>query len=89
MTTEKDRKRPSIECTENGPYLVKELENLTNSRGDEIPTKTVMALCRCGWSKNKPYCDGSHWYVKFRDDEKNTIPKADPSQDGEKELIWH
>ena len=60
MTTEKDRKRPSIECTENGPYLVKELENLTNSRGDEIPTKTVTALCRCGSSDNKPFCDGTH-----------------------------
>ena len=26
------------------------------------------ALCRYGGSKNKPFCDGTHWYHKFRDD---------------------
>jgi CDGSH-type Zn-finger protein len=52
--------RPTIECTLNGPYLVKNLEDLRNSRGDRIETKPAMALCRCGGSANKPFCDGTH-----------------------------
>jgi CDGSH-type Zn-finger protein len=43
-----------IEATENGPYLVK-------VNGD-IRT----ALCRCGGSKNKPYCDGTHARIGFK-----------------------
>lgn len=51
---------PTIECTPNGPYLVRNLEDLRDSRGDRIDVKPVMALCRCGGSANKPFCDGTH-----------------------------
>jgi len=50
-----------IEPKENGPYLIKNLFSLTNSRGvDILPDKKVFALCRCGKSDNKPFCDGAH-----------------------------
>ncbi|MCP4981313.1 MAG: hypothetical protein GY935_12545 [Gammaproteobacteria bacterium] len=26
------------------------------------------ALCRCGGSKNKPFCDDTHWTINFSDD---------------------
>ena len=52
--------KPTVECSPNGPYLVKDLGNLENSRGESIPTKPFTALCRCGGSKNKPFCDGTH-----------------------------
>lgn len=52
--------RPTIECKPNGPYLVKGLEDLRDSRGDRVETKPVMALCRCGGSASKPFCDGTH-----------------------------
>ncbi|MFT6815735.1 MAG: CDGSH-type Zn-finger protein [Sphingobacteriales bacterium] len=55
---EKDNKI-SITPTENGPYLVKELKNLANRKG-LVDTKETMALCRCGGSNNKPFCDGTH-----------------------------
>jgi CDGSH-type Zn-finger protein len=54
-----------IEPLLNGPYLVKNLGALTNSRGDTLPTKEVLALCRCGCSTTKPFCSGMHKEVGF------------------------
>lgn len=55
------RKAPvTIDVMENGPLIVKGLERLTNSRGEAMPTKASIALCRCGGSQNKPFCDGAH-----------------------------
>ena len=51
---------PTIECKPDGPYLVRNLANLRNAKGDSIAAKPVTALCRCGGSKNKPFCDGTH-----------------------------
>lgn len=51
---------PTIECKANGPYLVKGLSDLRSSGGSPLPTQPVIALCRCGGSANKPFCDGSH-----------------------------
>jgi CDGSH-type Zn-finger protein len=51
---------PAIEPMENGPYRVRNLDKLTNSKGEELAAKPVMALCRCGGSANKPFCDGTH-----------------------------
>jgi len=52
--------RPTVECKPNGPYLVRNLDDLRDSRGGRIEPKPVMALCRCGGSSNKPFCDGTH-----------------------------
>lgn len=51
---------PTIECKPNGPYLVKGLSDLRTSSGASLPTEPVIALCRCGGSANKPFCDGTH-----------------------------
>ena len=45
---------------ENGPLVVKNLERFVGPDGTEMESKPVMALCRCGKSANKPFCDGSH-----------------------------
>jgi uncharacterized Fe-S cluster protein YjdI len=54
-----------IEVTPNGPYLIKTECLLVHSDGtEEIKTGTV-ALCRCGSSTTKPYCDGRHKLIGF------------------------
>ena len=59
---------PGIRLAPNGPYLVTNAENLRDSLGCGLPTRPQMALCRCGASERKPYCDGSHVRVGFTDD---------------------
>jgi CDGSH-type Zn-finger protein len=49
-----------IDPSLNGPLIVTNVERLTDSRGEELPTTPSMELCRCGGSKTKPFCDGSH-----------------------------
>jgi CDGSH-type Zn-finger protein/ferredoxin len=58
---------PTIECKPNGPYLVKGLSNLRNSRGEALAVEAVVALCRCGGSATKPFCDGTHRKNGFSD----------------------
>lgn len=59
--------RVSVQPSENGPFVVKHLERLSNRHGP-LETKASLALCLCGGSKNKPFCDGSHWHNGFKDD---------------------
>lgn len=49
-----------IEVSINGPYVVKNLRTLRNSKGAFIETAPVMTLCRCGRSAKMPFCDGTH-----------------------------
>jgi glutamate synthase domain-containing protein 2/CDGSH-type Zn-finger protein len=60
-------KEPTIEPSGNGPYLVKDLDNLTGPDGNPIDTKPKMALCRCGKTANRPFCDGTHVAENFSD----------------------
>ena len=61
MTSEE---KLSITPTSDGPYVVKNLKNFANQKGS-IETKETMALCRCGGSANKPFCDGTHAKIGF------------------------
>ncbi len=58
---------PSIELRQNGPAMVTGLSSLMGTDGESIPIRPTMALCRCGASKNKPFCDGSHTSANFSD----------------------
>jgi len=51
---------PTITVSANGPYVVRGELTLRRQNGRELETRRVTALCRCGHSANKPFCDGSH-----------------------------
>ncbi len=62
-----NKPKPSINPAPNGPYLVKNLERLASQKGP-VETKETIALCRCGASNNKPFCDGAHKSIGFDSD---------------------
>jgi CDGSH-type Zn-finger protein/uncharacterized Fe-S cluster protein YjdI len=51
-----------------GPLHLRGDVELVAGDGTVVARDTRMALCRCGTSKNRPFCDGSHWETDFRDD---------------------
>ena len=49
-----------------GPLLVRGPFVLTDQDGNEIPVaRSTVALCRCGRSRVRPFCDGTHKLVRF------------------------
>ncbi len=56
---------PEIKITEKGPYYV--WGGIALHDEDQPESKEHYALCRCGKSRNKPFCDGQHWYTGFSD----------------------
>ena len=50
-----------------GPYIVRGNFQVLDQDGKPIATtRKTIALCRCGKSQIRPFCDGSHKYVGFR-----------------------
>ncbi|HEY6424287.1 MAG TPA: ferritin-like domain-containing protein [Pseudonocardiaceae bacterium] len=54
-----------IQSMTDGPYLVTGAESMTDHLGLPIPVRPTMALCRCGASASKPFCDGTHATIGF------------------------
>jgi CDGSH-type Zn-finger protein len=52
----------SIQIRPNGPFLVSGNISLTDPEGNsyDLGGKDTIALCRCGASANRPFCDGAH-----------------------------
>ena len=59
----------SISIAANGPYVLKGKVVLLDIDKGAGASESSCSLCRCGASKNKPFCDGSHWDINFSDDE--------------------
>ena len=60
---------PAVEITQDGPYRVTGDVELLDADGNVISSGSPehFALCRCGHSRNKPFCSGMHYYVDFHD----------------------
>lgn len=57
----------TITPRDNGPYLVNGPVKLVDAEGNEFTVEgSAIALCRCGDSSNKPFCDGTHKKVDFQ-----------------------
>jgi CDGSH-type Zn-finger protein len=73
-----------ITVRENGPYRIEapagalELFDAAGNRYD-LTGKTAFALCRCGHSENKPFCDGAHKRVGFPAPSSAGGPAAPPA----------
>jgi CDGSH-type Zn-finger protein len=66
----------TIQARENGPYKVTGPITVLEFEGRELqlPEGSASALCRCGHSESKPFCDGTHKRIGFVSDD--TAPRV-------------
>ncbi len=59
-----------IKVSNNGPYVIMGNATYTDADGNKQTTPgKAIALCRCGGSSNKPFCDGTHNKIDFESPE--------------------
>jgi CDGSH-type Zn-finger protein len=64
----KDLERePVVIVSKDGPYEVQGGPEFRDADGNTPESKEHYTLCRCGHSKNKPFCSGQHWDIDFKD----------------------
>ena len=56
-----------ITAYRDGPFLVRGAVELVDQDGQTIEVdREIVALCRCGKSRLRPFCDGTHKLVRFQ-----------------------
>ena len=60
ITERKTMSEVTVSIVDNGPFIVKGEFTVKDGEGNAFPKQQQVALCRCGASQNKPFCDGSH-----------------------------
>jgi CDGSH-type Zn-finger protein len=70
---------------EDGPYLIRGPFELLDQDGNVIETsRKTIALCRCGRSRVKPFCDGMHKTMNFKAESgRQSRPRSDVSTSAE------
>ncbi len=59
---------PEIVVSKDGPYFIRGGIELKNQSRGEGASEEHYTLCRCGGSKNLPFCDGTHRTIQFKDE---------------------
>lgn len=62
-----EEREQSVQVLKDGPYAVMGGVRVESPDGSSYETRQRFTLCRCGGSKNKPFCDGTHWHIGFKD----------------------
>ncbi len=78
----------SIQTATNGPYLVTNVPTILTHLGQPLPTPPQVALCRCGNSARKPFCDGSHAEGFTDAKDPNRVPDRRDAYHGEQVTIF-
>jgi CDGSH-type Zn-finger protein/truncated hemoglobin YjbI len=79
----------AVQATRNGPYLAANVSRLIDHLGAGQRPAPQLALCRCGNSKIKPLCDGSHAATGFTDTkDPNRVPDRRDTYDGQQVTIY-
>src|ERR671919_3190464 len=97
---QESQNNPKILPLSNGPYYLindmkpKIVEHLQDENGKSLSNISRTALCRCGASKNKPFCDGTHGAIGFSSSNKifsdnRQIPKDKMKSYTGKNIIIH
>jgi CDGSH-type Zn-finger protein/ferredoxin len=87
------KEKPKILPLLNGPfYLLNDMEprvveNLQTSEGEPLSNVRGIALCRCGASKNKPFCDGTHGIIGFLSKNSVTLEGSASIKDRRKNYV--
>lgn len=61
IANEDGANKVTIKAIKNGPYKITGRCHLINTEGQVLDGGDTFALCRCGASKNMPFCDGAHY----------------------------
>ena len=67
---DQNERKPMVTVSKEGPYIITGGVELIgdNLQFGDGASKEHYTLCRCGASRNKPFCDGMHRVIKFKDD---------------------
>ena len=67
LKAETAQDKNTLHITNNGPYFVRGDIEISEAPADMEGVRFRAALCRCGQSRNKPFCDNSHVDAEFKD----------------------